>query len=126
MSEWGEVVDPGDLTPEQISDAEFEDAIRQENTIASASLSGKLPESIEQHVRNIAAKSRVDWRAELADFVEQAMTGFDGYLSWAKPNKRYASMGIHMPSIIPESEEIAILIDTSGSMDDIRAGHRVP
>ena len=118
VSEWGEVVDPGDLTPEQISDAEFEDAIRQENTIASASLSGKLPESIEQHVRNIAAKSRVDWRAELADFVEQAMTGFDGYLSWAKPNKRYASMGIHMPSIIPESEEIAILIDTSGSMDD--------
>jgi predicted metal-dependent peptidase len=117
ISEWGEVVDPGELTPEEISDAEFEDTIRQENTMASASLSGKLPESIEKHVRDIAAKSRVDWRAELADFVEQAMTGFNGYLSWTKPNKRYASMGIHMPSVIPESEEIAILVDSSGSMD---------
>ena len=117
ISEWGEVVDPGELTPEEISDAEFEDTIRQENALASASLSGKLPESIENHVRDIAAKSRVDWRAELADFVEQAMTGFDGYLSWTKPNKRYASMGIHMPSVIPESEEIAILVDSSGSMD---------
>ena len=116
--EWGQVEDPGVLTDEESDQIEFEDMMRQETTIATASLNGKLPSNIESHVRSLAAKSKVDWKSEMADFVEQSMNGHDGYLSWTKPNKRFAGLGIHMPSIIPESEEIAILLDSSGSMDD--------
>jgi predicted metal-dependent peptidase len=118
VCEWGEVKEIGDPSAEDRAQAEFEDTIRQENCIASASLNGKLPKAIESYVRSINARSKVDWKSELSDFVEQAMSGFDGYISWSKPNKRYASMGIHMPSIIPESEEIAILVDSSGSMEE--------
>jgi len=118
VSEWGEVKDPGVLSGEEEEQVEFEDTIRQETAMATASLNGKLPAAVEEHVRSISAKSKIDWKMELADFVDQAMNGFDGYLSWSKPNKRFAGLGIHMPSIIPESEQIAILLDSSGSMDN--------
>lgn len=117
-SDWGEVKDPGEMSNEEIDQAEFEDTMRQESTIGTAALSGKLPKNIEDQVRSITAKSRVDWRRELADFVDRTMSGIDGYISWSKPNKRFAGLGIHMPSIIPEGENIAILMDASGSMDE--------
>jgi predicted metal-dependent peptidase len=58
---------------------------------------------------------RADWKRILQQFVQDACAGRDDS-TWRKPNRRYLSQGIYMPSMI--SEQMATLVvgfDTSGS-----------
>jgi predicted metal-dependent peptidase len=61
-------------------------------------------------------KPEVDWREVLREFITATCKGSD-YSTYARPNRRYMSAGIYMPSGVSEQVgELVIAIDTSGSI----------
>lgn len=61
---------------------------------------------------------KVDWRNVLRDFLTDTCQGKDES-TWRKPNRRYLSMGIYMPSTISEAcGRLAVCVDASGSIAD--------
>jgi predicted metal-dependent peptidase len=59
---------------------------------------------------------KVDWREQLRDFVTASTSGRD-LSTWRRPNRRYLSQGVYMPSSQSESVgHIVVAIDTSGSV----------
>jgi len=75
---------------------------------------GALPASIEKQVQEIINPT-VPWYILLRDFVEKtARNDYD----WTRPSRRYIGQDIILPSLISEElPEIAIAIDTSGSIN---------
>jgi predicted metal-dependent peptidase len=60
-------------------------------------------------------KPQVDWREKLREFVQQTCQGNDES-TWRKPNRRYLTQDIYMPSMHSETMgELVIGFDTSGS-----------
>ena len=75
---------------------------------------GKLSSGMERMISELL-NPLVPWKEILRRFVD--MTARNDY-SWTKPNKRYMSSGLYLPSL--QSEElkpIVVAIDTSGSID---------
>ncbi len=59
---------------------------------------------------------KVDWRKVLRDFVTETCAGRDES-TWRKPNRRYLSEDVYMPSMIGTTmRELVIGFDTSGSV----------
>jgi len=59
---------------------------------------------------------KVDWREQLREFVKAVCNNKDSS-SWRRPNRRFLSTGIYMPTMIGEKVgHIVIARDTSGSM----------
>lgn len=117
VKDWGKLHDGDEPTQSEIHDEELESKIEQSNDISVAKLSGKMPENVERILKDINEQSKVDWVAEMAEFVSEAC-GENGDLSWRKPHKIYAMMDAYMPSMVKEGlGEVAVLIDSSGSMD---------
>lgn len=114
---WGQI-HIGDKSASDVHECEVEESIEQSNAIAVSKLSGKLPEAIERMIKDTNSKSNIDWISEMSDFISDAC-GEDSDLTWSRPNKRFASFDIYMPSNSQEGiGEITILRDSSGSMDD--------
>ena len=115
---WGTLVTDDHISQSDL-DTESDIAdMEQSNSIAISKLSGKLPEAIERILNDIKTQSKNDWVSDLSEFIDDTC-GEDTDVSWARPNKRFASMDIYMPSPTREGiGEIAVLIDSSGSMDD--------
>lgn len=60
-------------------------------------------------------KPQVDWREKLREFVQQTCQGHDES-TWRKPNRRYLTQDMYMPSMHSETMgELVIGFDTSGS-----------
>ena len=60
-------------------------------------------------------KPEVDWREKLREFVQQTCQGNDES-TWRKPNRRYLTQDMYMPSMHSESMgELVVGFDTSGS-----------
>lgn len=118
VKDWGRIEIPDSMTESEIYQEEIESKIDQSNEIVTSKLSGKLPEEVERILRDINHKSQIDWVAEMAEFISDAC-GEDSDETWSRPNKRFAPMDIYMPSMFKEGlGEIAVLIDSSGSMND--------
>lgn len=103
-----------DMSEEEQADLkrEIETAVRQGLLAASRRGSGGL-----RALRELV-EPKIDWRAVLRDFVKSLMAGKE-FSTWAKPNRRYLSQGIYMPSGVSEKVgDLVIGIDTSGSIDD--------
>lgn len=80
---------------------------------AAARQAGKLPAGLARYVKELLAP-RVDWREALARFV--ASLSRDDY-SWRRPNRRYLSRGIGLPSLwTPKPPDIMFWCDTSASV----------
>lgn len=80
---------------------------------AAAKAQGKLPASLNRFVEDVT-KPQVDWRAQLWQFVTQVSK--DDY-AWSRPNRRYLSAGLSLPSLYSESMgPLVVGIDTSGSI----------
>lgn len=129
VKDWGKLHDGDDPKESDIHDEETESKIEQSNDISVAKLSGKLPENVERILKDINEQSKVDWIAEMAEFVSDAC-GDDSDLSWRKPHKTYATMDVYAPSLVPEGVgEVTVLIDSSGSMNqkmyELAAGEAV-
>lgn len=60
-------------------------------------------------------KPKVDWRKALREFVQETCAGRDES-SWARPNRRFLSEDIYMPTMLGTTmSELVIGFDTSGS-----------
>ncbi len=105
----GAVIPPEGKEQTTKSKAEWKAAVTQALQVAR----GKLPADLERQVKEIL-ETHVPWHILLRDFIER--TARNDY-SWSKPNPRYFSTGIILPSLISEEiPEIAIAIDTSCSI----------
>lgn len=110
----GEVRDaPLSVDPTAL-EAEWKIAVQQAVAIATAR--GKLPGGIKAMVAE-AMKPRLDWRAILRQFVQQAWTAVD--YTWTVPSATYIPHGLYMPKLANETIPcIVIAIDTSASISD--------
>ena len=94
-------------------EAELQVAINQAAEAAKAQ--GKLSANMESIVSDIT-EPKVDWKNVLARFL-RANNKSD--FTWARPNRRFIASGMYLPSLHnPCLEEIAIAVDTSGSISD--------
>lgn len=101
-----------DMTPQEKKELEraIDEAIRQGALIAGKMGSGGA------RLLDDVLQSKVDWREALREFVSTTCSGSD-YSTWRRPNRRFVSAGIYLPSGITETVgELVIAIDTSGSI----------
>lgn len=95
---------------------EIEQALRQGQVLARK-MAGNMPRDVGELL-----EPAVDWRQALRDFVTERTKGGD-YATYARPNRRYVSYGVYMPSTYTETvETLLFACDTSGSIgpDDLR------
>lgn len=88
---------------------DIELAIRQGRQLAGK-MEGNKPRIIDGLL-----EGKVDWRAELAEFIKQVMSGRDE-TSWSTMNRRMFHIGNFPGSVSTSVGRIAIAIDTSGSI----------
>ena len=89
---------------------ELDEAIRQ-----GALVAGKMGSGGDRDLAELL-QPQVDWREVLRDFITSTCAGND-YSTWRRPNRRYVSAGMYMPSGISEQVgELVVAIDTSGSI----------
>jgi predicted metal-dependent peptidase len=102
------------LTEEEEKDLAKEiDGALREGTILVGKAQGKINRRITEMLQ-----PKIDWREVLREFVNTLASGKD-LASWRQFNRRYTSSGLYLPTTISESMgEIAIGIDTSGSIDE--------
>ena len=114
----GETMDQHDwegadaMTPEEKKEIEraVDEAVRQGALIAGKMGSGGT------RLLDDVLQSKIDWREVLRDFVSTTCAGND-YSTWRRPNRRYISSGLYLPSGVSETVgELVIAIDTSGSI----------
>ena len=89
---------------------EWKDRLLQ--ATAAASMRGDLPSSIRDLIESELAP-QLDWKTLLREFIT-VMARNDFRL--IPPSKRYISQEIYLPSVTGEDLEIAIALDTSGSV----------
>lgn len=103
----GEVEDAPEGDKEE-QEAEWRVAVAQ-----AAAGAGHLPAGLARLVDEIV-NPKVPWEVLLRDFVEQAAR--NDY-NWNRPNRRYTSSGIILPSLVSEElPDIVVAVDTSGSI----------
>ena len=79
----------------------------------AAKMMGKLSANMARLVDEVL-KPNVDWRDRLRQFVQKAKTD---ERSFARPNRRFLSQGLYMPSITGEAlGEMVFAVDMSGSI----------
>lgn len=117
----GDKSDPFDEILDELADGVDPDVSAQDWEIATvqaataADAQGKLPGSLKRFVGEIT-RTKVDWRAVLRRFMTDSAR--DDY-SYARLNRRFASLGIYLPGLYSEAMgEICAVIDTSGSISD--------
>jgi len=105
-----------ELTKEEVEKLakEVDQAIRQ-GQIAAAKMHGRNGGNTNRDLDELL-NPKVDWRVLLREFVTATCAGRD-YSSWRKPNRRFLSSDIIMPSLVSERvDHMVIGIDTSGSI----------
>ena len=89
---------------------EIDEAVRQ-----GALVAGKMGSGGALGLEELL-QPQVNWREALREFIQTTCAGSD-YSTYSKPNRRYLSSGIYMPSGISEQVgELVLAIDTSGSI----------
>jgi len=100
-------------TPAEKSQQEAEWKVKVAQAAQAAKMMGKMTASLERLVTGIL-QPKVNWRDVLHKFVEKCK---DDQRSYARPNRRFISQGLYMPSVTGERlGEIAIAVDCSGSI----------
>jgi predicted metal-dependent peptidase len=105
-----------EMTPQEQEQLakEVDQAIRQ-GQITAQKLHGKGGGNIDRELLDLL-NPKVDWRELLREFVTAVCNGRD-FSSWRKPNRRFLSQDIIMPSLVSERVgHMVVGIDTSGSI----------
>jgi predicted metal-dependent peptidase len=93
---------------------EIDQALRQ-GAMAHAKVNGNGAGGLSRELGEML-EPQVNWREMLREFVKTICSGKDAS-SWRRPNRRFLSSGIYMPTLISERVgHIVIGIDTSGSI----------
>jgi predicted metal-dependent peptidase len=89
---------------------------RAASALQQAKMQGNMPGGLARSVQQ-ALKPRIDVRSLLLRFFSERSTGD---YSWTRPNSRYLSQGLYLPALESKAlGEIAIMVDTSGSVDEV-------
>ena len=89
---------------------DIDEAIRQ-----GALIAGKMGTGVDRDLTELL-QPQVDWREVMREFISTTCSGND-YSTWKRPNRRYISAGIYMPSGVSESVEgVVVAGDMSGSI----------
>lgn len=76
---------------------------------------GDLPESIRRLVGDVVGPAKLDWRTQLSVWIGEHGRRTDW--TYMRPSRRSESAGVLLPSLRrPTAPEVAVLVDTSGSM----------
>ena len=105
-----------ELTKEEVEQLakEVDQALRQ-GQIAAQKMHGDAAGGMNRDIDDLL-NPKVDWRELLREFVTATCSGRD-FSSWRKPNRRFLSQDIIMPSLVSERvDHMVIGIDTSGSI----------
>lgn len=109
---YDEVLDGG-KTRQEMEQQQADWKIKVAQAGQAAKMMGKMSANMQRLVDEVLAP-KVDWREVLRRFVEKVRTD---QRSWQRPNRRFITQGLYMPSISGESlGEIAFAIDCSGSI----------
>jgi len=93
---------------------EVDQALRQ-GAMAHAKVNGQGAGGLNRELGDML-EPKINWREVLREFVKSICAGKDAS-SWRKPNRRFLSSGVYMPSLISERVgHIVIGVDTSGSI----------
>lgn len=110
---------PMDETPPDIDKSRKKDwKVMVAQAANTARKQGKLPGNLARFIDDFL-EPQLPWRQLLAEYIHS--TARDDY-RMIPPNKRYIHKGIYLPSLKGEQLEIAVAVDTSGSIaqEDIR------
>lgn len=120
----GDVEDfPGDKPTDGLGNKASQDEMESESrewqtaTIQAAQgakVQGKLPAGLERLIEDITTPKQ-NWRDLLSRFV---VANFKSDYKWSKPNRRFVSQGLYLPSQDSQDalERVVIAVDTSGSV----------
>ena len=104
----------GDAAKEAEQANEIQRAIRQ-GEIMRKKLAGKGAGNADGVFGDLL-NPKIDWRKLLREFVTEYCAGRDES-SWRRPNRRYLSQDIYMPTMVGTTmRELAVIFDTSGSV----------
>lgn len=88
----------------------IDEAVRQ-----GALMAGKVGSGGNRDIDEVL-QSKIRWQDELREFAQNLCAGKD-FSTWRRPNRRFISSGVYLPSSISETVgEVVIGIDTSGSI----------
>ena len=91
-------------------------------TVAQAILSSASRGNVPEHLQRLAQEilsPKVDWRRVLASYVRRALSDVSGVsnYSYQRPSRRQSAVsGIILPSLRQPVPNVAVIVDTSGSM----------
>ncbi len=86
------------------------------SALQQAKMCGKMPGGLARDVAK-ALQPRIDIRSLLLRFFSERSTGD---YAWSRPNMRYIAQGLYLPCLESrELGEVAIMVDTSGSVDGV-------
>lgn len=109
----GYVMEPAEGTDAGMAERHLDGVIEQAAKIARDA--GKLPGFLNDFVFE-NRKAQVNWRARLRNIIEPL---FPRDITWSNPNRRLLSQKLFVPGPrFDGTAEIAVLIDTSGSVSD--------
>jgi predicted metal-dependent peptidase len=80
---------------------------------AYAKQQGKLPGGMDRLIDDLV-KPKVRWQDQLLKKAKQSINPVDW--SWHKPHRKAQVVGVYMPSILKETQEVEVIVDTSGSI----------
>ncbi len=111
--QWGIALD-GDASEELAQ--EWKQAVAE--AIAAARLAGDKASERARALLGEMLAPRVDWRAQLREFMERSVCGATDY-SWCRPARGWIAQDIYLPGVVGErGAPIVVVVDTSGSIDD--------
>lgn len=100
-------------SPAEQAQQQAEWKVKVAQAAQSAKMMGKLSANIERLVGDLL-QPKVDWREVLQRFVTKCK---DDERSWARPNRRFISQGLYLPSASGETlGELVFAVDCSGSI----------
>jgi len=108
----------GEGTPQEIkeSDDKWKKAFSEASCYAKQQ--GKLPKGIDR-LLDVILNERVNWKQLLYKYLTRTLP-YD--YTYSRPSKKSFSSGFYMPSILRESIEVVVSVDTSGSISQDELG----
>lgn len=92
-------------------EAHWRNALQQAAIIARTVNQGKLPAGMDREL-GLLTSPQLDWRAYLWRYLVQSPTDFMGF------DRRFIGRGLYLETLIGESVQVFVAVDTSGSIDN--------
>lgn len=104
----------GEMTSAEVKAIEAQVQLDIAQAVSSAKMQGKLPASVARVVGDII-NPPTPWHVILLDYMQGVAKD---ETTWSRPNQRFISRGIYLPSTsyVPEMGTVVLGIDTSGSV----------